>query len=93
LWLARHESRQHGQRSFQPDDRVDADLEAIDSHAVSLEELALAEERVEVWLARLHRRDPVLRAIALKKADGFNHREIAAQRGLPERAVGGLRLV
>ncbi len=80
----REEARKRGGASLR---RVDADLEAIDSHAVPSEELALAEERVEVWLPRLHRRDPVLRAIAVKKADGFNRREIAAQLGLPERAV------
>ena len=71
----REEARKRGGASLR---RVDADLEAIDSHAVPSEELALAEERVEVWLPRLHRRDPVLRAIAVKKADGFNRREIAA---------------
>jgi hypothetical protein len=34
---------------------------------------------VETWLIRLYKRDPVLRTIATKKADGFSHREIAGQ--------------
>jgi DNA-directed RNA polymerase specialized sigma24 family protein len=81
---AREETHKRGGASVR---RVDAELEAIDSRAMSSEERALAEEAVEAWLVRLYRRDPLLRAIATKKAEGFSHREIGADLGLPVRAV------
>jgi RNA polymerase sigma factor (sigma-70 family) len=64
-----------------------ADLEAIDSRTVSPEEQALGAETLEIWLMRLQKRDPVLRAIATKMSDGLSCREIAEGLGLPERAV------
>jgi DNA-directed RNA polymerase specialized sigma24 family protein len=81
---AREDTRKRGGASLR---RVDVDLEAINSHTMSSEERVLAEEGVEAWLTRLYRRDPLLRAIATRKSDGFNCHEIAAELGLPLRAV------
>ena len=51
-------------------------------------------EKAESWLRRLHDGDPLLRAIATMKTDGFNHREIAAHLKLPLSGVDyRLRLI
>ncbi len=66
---------------------VDAELEAIDSHARPPEEQVIAQDAVErlLWLLDAH--DPSLRTVAKGIADGFTHREIAALLGLSLRAV------
>jgi hypothetical protein len=57
---------------------VDIDLDGIGSHALSPDEQLVAEDGLEWRLKRLDLRDPSLRAVAVKIAEGFTHREIAA---------------
>ena len=59
-----------------------ADFDTIDVHAAPPDEQLIAAEEVERRLSRLAQHDSALRAIATRKADGFNHREIAVQLGL-----------
>jgi DNA-directed RNA polymerase specialized sigma24 family protein len=61
---------------------LDSEIEPVDRQALSPDEQAIADEVVECWLLLLDCHDPTLRAIATRKSDGFNHREIAAQLGV-----------
>jgi RNA polymerase sigma factor (sigma-70 family) len=61
---------------------LDDEIEPIDPHAPRPDEQAIAAEAVERWLRLLDRHDLALRPVATRKADGFNHREIAAQLGI-----------
>ena len=54
---------------------------------MSPEDQVIAEDWLESLLKCLHRHDPLLAAIANKLSNGFTHREVAAQLGLPPRSV------
>ena len=62
---------------------LDADFEAIESHAPPPDEQVIAEDEVEWLLGELGLQDPSLRVVAVRKADGFTHSEIAAELGRP----------
>jgi DNA-directed RNA polymerase specialized sigma24 family protein len=59
----------------------DVDLDAIGSHTPPPEEQAIVTEEVERRLTLLDQHNPGLRAVAVKKAEGFTHEEIAGQLG------------
>jgi DNA-directed RNA polymerase specialized sigma24 family protein len=59
----------------------DVDLDAIGSDTPPPEVQAIVSEEVERRLTLLDQHNPSLRAVAVKKAEGFTHEEIAGQLG------------
>jgi RNA polymerase sigma factor (sigma-70 family) len=79
--------KRRGSRDVQADDRQanpqrEDELDVIDSHSMQPVQQAIAEEAVEQLLKLLDRHGASLRVIAIMKANGFSHREIAAELGI-----------
>jgi RNA polymerase sigma factor (sigma-70 family) len=60
---------------------LDDDLDAIDSPALPPDEQVMGNDRVEWMLGLLALEDPSLRLVAMRKAEGYTHEEIACLLG------------
>jgi DNA-directed RNA polymerase specialized sigma24 family protein len=67
--------------------QADVDLDSINSHALPPDQEVIANECIERRLTRLDLHDPSLRAVAVRLADEFTHREIAHLLNMPLSAV------